>query len=91
MYTLDEKVYFVTFRLADAIPDSQMQRLILAKQQWRAVHAPPLTERELDEYHDLFNRKIDKWLDDGYGGCVLKRPECNSIVTRFRCKPNSSR
>ena len=79
-YSENQNIYFVTFRLADAIPANDLHKLHLARQQWMAVHTKPYNEIEQEDYDVQFNQKIENWLDESHGGCILRRPECNSIV-----------
>ena len=44
------------------------------------LHPKPWNEEERKEYIKRFASKIDKWLDNGYGNCLLKRPENRKIV-----------
>jgi len=32
------------------------------------------------EYHERFSGAIERWLDAGYGSCVLRRHECAAVV-----------
>ena len=77
--------YFVTFRLADAIPANDLNKLHVARQQWMAVHSKPYDDAEENAYERQFNQKIEDWLNGGYGGCILKRPECLSILVDAMC------
>ncbi len=79
------EVYYVTFRLADAIPANDLNMLHVARQQWMAVHSLPYDDAEQAAYDKLFNQKIENWLNEGKGGCILSRPECTSIVVDAMC------
>jgi REP element-mobilizing transposase RayT len=73
-------VYFVTFRLADALPKQLLEDWKRDRGAWLRLHPQPwLNDIEL-EYHERFSRKIEHWLDAGYGSCVLRRPDCRSVV-----------
>ena len=79
--------YFVTFRLADALPKEvllkfeaeqaeKLRHLTLAARKGWAF-----TESEEDIRRD-FQRKIERYLDKGHGACHLRRPEIADLVSR---------
>ncbi len=72
--------YFVTFRLADSLPQIKLQLLQQEKEEWQKKHPQPLSETEKAEYHRLFSQRVDKWLDAGMGECYLKDPQLAKIV-----------
>lgn len=71
----DGATYFVTFRLADSLPQSKLSELRAFKQDWERRHPPLRSHAELDEIARELFRRIEGWLDQGLGSCVLKRPE----------------
>jgi type I restriction enzyme R subunit len=71
---------FVTWRLADSLPQSKLNEWKSERQTWRARHPEPWDATTEEEYHGRFTSRIDKWLDAGYGACVLRDPVCASIV-----------
>ena len=74
-------VYFVTFRLADAIPAKLRLQLDEERAAWLRVHPQPWTDEIEREYHKRFSATIERWLDAGHGSCVLRRGDCREIVT----------
>jgi REP element-mobilizing transposase RayT len=82
-WTRQGGIYFVTFRLADSLPQSvlkawKMEREELtrrARQQRR-----PLTSVEQKRLQELFSEKVEKHLDAGMGSCWMKRPEIADLV-----------
>jgi putative transposase len=73
-------VYFITFRLADAVPSHLRNQWESEREAWVKVHpAPWSTETELD-YHKRFSNSIEHWLDAGHGACLLRRRECAEVV-----------
>ena len=77
----DGKTQFITFRLADSLPQSKLQELSQAKEEWLKTHPQPWSESTKEEYNSLIGERIDKWLDAGYGCCTLKDPDMRRIVT----------
>ncbi len=75
-----EKLFFVTWRLADSLPQEKLAEWEKQRNQWLTEHPEPWDEATEDEYHETFSNQIDKWLDDGEGECVLRDPEIAGIV-----------
>ncbi len=75
------KTQFVTFRLADSLPQEKLQELQLYKDEWQKNHPLPWDEKTKQEYEYEVRHKTDKWLDNGYGSCILSRPDIRKIVT----------
>jgi len=73
-------VYFVTFRLADAIPTKLRNQWREEREIWLQLHPYPWTPDVEQEYHKRFSAAIERWLDAGYGSCILRQPECAKIV-----------
>lgn len=73
--------YFVTFRLADALPRAVVEEIQLQREQWRRTHDPNhLTREELAEYHRMFSERYEDLLHAGNGSCVLRDPQNAEIV-----------
>jgi REP element-mobilizing transposase RayT len=66
--------YFVTLRLADSLPQSKLHELRAFKAEWERRHPPPRSHAVLDEIARELFRRIEGWLDQGLGSCVLKQP-----------------
>lgn len=78
--------YFVTFRLADSIPQtviSEMQRELEEWQLRRAIHDSKLPANELaawQEFQRVRLRKLELLLDEGQGECLLREPIHHKVV-----------
>ena len=52
------------------------------------IHPEPWSVAQEAEYHRKFTARIDHWLDQGYGGCLLKgsanRQIVEDVVMRFQ-------
>jgi len=77
----DGATYFVTFRLSDSLPQVKLNQLKEERLEWLRDHPEPSTD-ELREYERRLARKVNKWLDQGYGSCILLDPEARMIVER---------
>jgi hypothetical protein len=72
--------YFVTFRLADSIPQSKLDAWKAERAAWMSLHPRPWTLQVEQEYHRLFSATVDRWLDLGHGDCTLRSPETARVV-----------
>ena len=75
-----EKVYFITYRLADSIPEEKLKELYKKQQSFIRKYERPYTHDQEKEYRYLFFGQIEKWLDNCYGECILKYQACGEIV-----------
>ena len=67
----DGTTYFITFRLADSLPQEKLNRWKTEQGQWHKTHQEPYSKEEKDEYAELFSERINEWLDAGSGSCIL--------------------
>jgi putative transposase len=72
--------YFVTFRLADSIPSQILGQWRDEREAWLRLHPQPWTLESELEHHRRFSGAIERWLDEGHGACLLRRPDCAEIV-----------
>ena len=72
---------FATWRLADSIPEAKLSEWMELRDAWMKRHPKPWDATAEQEYHTRFSRKLDEWLDEGCGACVLKDPENAAIVS----------
>ena len=68
----DGATYFVTFRLADSLPQSKLRELRHFKQEWERRHPPPRSRADEDALAREVIQRVERWLDQGTGACVLK-------------------
>ena len=76
----DGCTYFVTFRLADSIPQSKLVQWETELREWLRRHPPPRTAEQEQEYAEQFAERFHGWLDEGLGGCWLRQPELSAVV-----------
>jgi type I restriction enzyme R subunit len=67
-----EVMQFVTFRLGDAIPREKLQLWIEQRKIWLAHHSQPWDPATEMEYQKEFIWKLERWLDQGAGSCLLR-------------------
>lgn len=73
--------YFVTFRLADALPVAVVREIQLQREAWHRTHdCKNLSRDQITDYHRLFSERYNRLLDAGGGACVLREPRNADIV-----------
>ncbi len=75
-----ERMYFVTFRLADSVAQDQLHAWAAQKQIWESHHPKPWDEKTWHEYHERFTLAMERLLDSGHGSCSLRQPAIAKIV-----------
>jgi REP element-mobilizing transposase RayT len=72
--------YFLTFRLADSLPAGLLRELQIQRSAWLRAHSienkqsiEQLESTLRKEYHRRFTAQEQRWLDEGYGRCLLRR------------------
>ena len=88
----DGCTYFVTFRLADSLPQSALNKLREKRDNWLHAHR---IDPDQDDWRDQFSKlpeeqrrdferqianNMNVELDRGYGSCALRDPELSEIV-----------
>lgn len=76
----DGATYFVTFRLADSIPQQQLQALKRWRQIWERENPEPRSEVQWKTLAREITRRTEKWLDEGYGACELRQTEVAELM-----------
>ena len=78
------KLYFVTWRLADSLPQKALAQIEDDRKSWLREHGDvALAEMEPHvkrEWYRLFHHRVQKWLDAGHGSCILRKPEAKRIM-----------
>lgn len=72
--------YFVTFRLADSLPEERLRQWQSERELWLRQHPAPHTDDQQQEFHERFSERMEQWLDAGHGECWLRRPDISAIV-----------
>ena len=67
----DGATYFVTFRLADSLPQHKLEELKRWRAEWERTHPEPRTEAQWQDFTRRHAIRIEDWLDEGYGECVF--------------------
>jgi len=74
--------YFVTYRLADALPRAVVEKITVQRELWKKTHdMKNLSAEELREYYRLFTERYENLLNAGQGSCCLRDPHNAKIVS----------
>ena len=76
------KTQFITFRLKDSLPQTMIRHMTDIKCTFLKTHPEPWTDDVRLEFYKAFNPFFHKYLDAGYGSCIMRDPEIRSKVER---------
>ena len=76
----DEVPVFVTFRLADSLPQELLQTFLADRERFLLDNPQPWDEITEACYHGRFSDKLDEALDAGHGCSALRDPLIAQIV-----------
>ena len=69
-----EVMQFVTFRLADSMPQAKLRQWRDNALAWKQANPEPWTDQQAKEYHRRFTWKLEQWLDQEHGSYILADP-----------------
>ncbi|OAM88553.1 transposase [Termitidicoccus mucosus] len=72
--------YFVTFRLSDSVPRELREQWARERDAWLKRTPPPHSAAQEVEYHAMFSGRMERWLDEGMGSCVLRDTKASKIM-----------
>jgi carbamoylphosphate synthase large subunit/REP element-mobilizing transposase RayT len=72
--------YFVTFRLADAVPQNLLRQWKQELETWLEFHPEPWDTATKYEYQKRFQEERERWLDQGYGECLFKQAAVATVI-----------
>lgn len=73
-------MYFVTFHLGDSLPATKLQELRRLRDEWEQRHPPPRSSELAEQFARQTIEKVDRWLDQGFGTCLLAQRDCREIL-----------
>ena len=76
----DGKTQFVTFRLADSLPQDKVAEIKGLISNFEILHPKPWDKNTVSEYNKLVGPILERNLDNGYGECVLGDEAVRGIV-----------
>ena len=79
-WTREGSVYWITFRLADSMPQEKLNAWRAEREIWLEQHPQPWSDEDWKQYDESLGERLQSWLDAGYGSCALRRPDVRQIV-----------
>lgn len=74
------KIQFITFRLADSLPQTKICELKQAKLSFLKNNPEPWDEETKLKFWQNFNPTIENLLHNGYGSCILRSQEIRDLL-----------
>lgn len=72
--------YFVTFRLADSLPQSKLNELKSLRREWERQYKHPQSVEQMKLLTKEAMLRVEEWLDQGMGCCRLRRTDASHVV-----------
>jgi len=72
---------FVTWRLADSLPQTKLDAWREERDTWLQNFPRPWDGTTEEEFHRRFSSAVEDLLDQGSGSCVLRHPELSKVVS----------
>ena len=76
----NNKAYFITFRLDDALPTSRAAELTGIKRTFEMLNPKPWDAATRLRYHKLIGPVEERLLDAGHGECCLRHETCRNCL-----------
>jgi REP element-mobilizing transposase RayT len=85
--------YFVTFRLADSIPEEKKEEIRKERENWEKQNKnkKEFTKQDWITYNKLFHENTEKLLNSGFGKCLMNKKENADIVANALLHFNNER
>ena len=91
-WSKERAIYHICFRLADSVPQSKLREWEATREEFRLKqkNGEALSEDELRELKNLYSENIERFLDSGYGECLLKNSEVADVVVETMLHDNGT-
>ncbi len=76
----DGVMQFVTFRLGDSLPRERVDHWMEQRRVWMLNHPKPWANETEIEYQRKFTWRLERWLDQGAGSCLLKDASVREVL-----------
>ena len=83
----DGSTYFLTFRLADSLPEALLSGWREERDQWLKWNPQPWSPAQEKQYHQEFSGARERWLDAAHGSCSLADPLIRERVVEALFSP----
>lgn len=74
--------YFVTWRLGDSVPLEVLRQWKAEREVFLHTHPKPWDADTQRTYDQQFERRLERWADEGHGACWLARQECREVMVK---------
>ena len=74
--------YFCTYRLVDSLPQWRLDELKRLREEWTRKHLNSENAKSLQDLDELIYQRIEYWLDQGMGSCVLGKDQASLSIHR---------
>ena len=83
-WSMGRAIYHICFRLADSVPQAKLREWEAAREEFRLKrrNGEVLSEDELRELKNLYSENIERYLDSGYGECLLRESGVADLVVQ---------
>lgn len=83
-WSMERAIYHICFRLADSVPQAKLREWEAAREEFRLKqrNGEELSEDELRELKNLYSENIERYLDSGYGECLLRESGVADLVVQ---------
>ena len=72
--------YFVTFRLADSLPEAKQTEIKNLRAHWEYSHPEPRSEQDWEEHARDLIRRTEAWSDEGHGACYFREQRWADVL-----------
>ena len=81
-WNVDGAIYHVSFRLADSVPQEKLQEWQEARMDFRRrqLNGEQIPAEDVCEFKRLYSENIEKYLDSGFGSCILRNDGALAVV-----------
>lgn len=76
----DGKIQYVTFRLADSLPQSELKEIKGMIDSFKERNPEPWDKSVMLQYHRQVGAKFEEYLDNGLGECIFRNKECRDVL-----------
>lgn len=76
----ENKTMFVTFRLADSLPKNKVEEFLADRANMLKEEKGTAGNNARKTYDIMMMRKMEYWLNNGYGNCMLQREDVRSVL-----------
>ena len=83
-WSMGRAIYHICFRLADSVPQAKLREWEAAREEFRLKrrNGEVLSEDELRKLKNLYSENIERYLDSGYGECLLRESGVADLVVQ---------